>query len=290
MTILIVAHDAGGAEVLSSYIYSNPGEYVFCLSGPAVTIFQRKLGEIITCDLAEGLDKAESLICSTGWQTDFEYQALNSFKKTGKKVIAFLDHWVNYLDRFIRDGVKCLPDEIWVADAYAKKLASNIFDVPVLLQNNDYINFQKKSILSYDFTSNSVGVNKILYLAEPIRDHVVTNSKLKLLGYDEYSAYEYFQDNIAKVSDNVEGLTIRLHPSESVLKYDSLYSKINVNVNLSQNNSLHYDIARHSIVVGCETMAMYVAAQAGKKVISCIPPEGKNCSLPLNNIQMLRDM
>ena len=42
-------------------------------------------------------------------------------EKQGKKVISFLDHWVNYQERFTRNNNKYLPDEIWVGEIYFLK-------------------------------------------------------------------------------------------------------------------------------------------------------------------------
>ena len=45
--ILIVSHDAGGAEVVSSWVRRHPEyQFEFCLDGPAVEIFKRKIGTI----------------------------------------------------------------------------------------------------------------------------------------------------------------------------------------------------------------------------------------------------
>ena len=39
----VISHDAGGAEVLSSWIKENPDNYSLLLGGPAKEIFQKKL-------------------------------------------------------------------------------------------------------------------------------------------------------------------------------------------------------------------------------------------------------
>ena len=121
--ILIVVNDAGGAEVLSSYVRRTPGNYIFCLKGPAENIFRKKLGEITNAPLEALLEKCNELLCGTGWQTNFEYDAICKAKEAGVKSIAFLDHWVNYEERFVRNGLKVLPDELWVGDHYSQEIA-----------------------------------------------------------------------------------------------------------------------------------------------------------------------
>ena len=41
--ILVVAHDAGGAEVVSAWVKKNPQNvFTYLLQGPAVKIFQKR--------------------------------------------------------------------------------------------------------------------------------------------------------------------------------------------------------------------------------------------------------
>jgi hypothetical protein len=42
--IAVVSHDAGGAEILSSWLRRCAEPYCVVLDGPAQVIFQRKLG------------------------------------------------------------------------------------------------------------------------------------------------------------------------------------------------------------------------------------------------------
>ena len=43
--IIVVAHDAGGAEILASWIKRNSiSNFELVLEGPAIAVFERKLG------------------------------------------------------------------------------------------------------------------------------------------------------------------------------------------------------------------------------------------------------
>ena len=47
VNILVVSHDAGGAEILSSWLKrKNRNNLFFILKGPALDIFKKKLGNI----------------------------------------------------------------------------------------------------------------------------------------------------------------------------------------------------------------------------------------------------
>ena len=108
----IVCHDAGGAEIVSSYVVRNNLRAGYYLKGPAISIFEGKLGIIKNSDsLFDLVKNSDWLLCGTGWQSDLEWSLIQEAKKQGKKVISFLDHWVNYQERFTRNN-KYLPDEI----------------------------------------------------------------------------------------------------------------------------------------------------------------------------------
>ena len=96
----IVAHDAGGAEVLSSYVRQQGLDCLFSLRGPALAIFERKLGPIENLDLALALQCSERLLCGTSWQSDLELEAIQLARDLGKPSVAWLDHWVNYIPYF----------------------------------------------------------------------------------------------------------------------------------------------------------------------------------------------
>ena len=66
MVISICSHDAGGAEILSSYVVQQGLHCIYSLGGPALKIFERKLGPINVMPLEESILKADWLLCGTG--------------------------------------------------------------------------------------------------------------------------------------------------------------------------------------------------------------------------------
>jgi len=135
----IVCHDAGGAEIISSYILQESLVVRFCLEGPAIKIFERKLGTIKRESLLEVINNSSSLLCGTSWESDLEWDSIKEANNQGKKVVSFLDHWVNYQERFVRNDIILLPDEIWVGDVYAKVIAKNCFpNLKIKLVENPY--------------------------------------------------------------------------------------------------------------------------------------------------------
>jgi hypothetical protein len=286
--IAAVAHDAGGAEIVSSYVRQHPGDWIFCLDGPARAIFERKLGAIVPVSLETAVQRGNWLLTGTGWQSDLEWRALRIARDLGKKAVAFLDHWTNYEMRFERGGVVCLPDEVWVGDRYAEDIARKAFGtVRVALVPNPYLIDAIGEIERASQRLPSTGdAPRILYVSEPIQEFVKQSKKP--LGYDEFDALRFFCGNVDRVSQNVGRIVFRPHPAEAPGKYDSLLKEFALlPVTRSLSSSLQEDIAAADVVVGCETMALVVALGAGRRVISCVPEGGKPCSLPHSGIEHL---
>src|SRR5216684_1679442 len=121
--VAIVSHDAGGAEILASYVSRHDIVCRFVLEGQAVNVFKRRLGGVEICSLAQGLSACDEILCGTSWQSDLEWLAIQLAQRAGKPAIAFLDHWINYPERFIRKEVQHLPSELWVGDVETERLA-----------------------------------------------------------------------------------------------------------------------------------------------------------------------
>ena len=289
--ISIISHDAGGAEILSSFVRQNKQEYNFILDGPAVSIFKRKLGNILIHPMESIID-SDSILCGSSWGSDLEIDAIRYARSVNKITTVFLDHWVNYKERFTRNGVTLLPDKILVGDAYAKDIAKIIFpDIEVNLIANPYFQdiHNEYKILKDKHEHISAGLS-ILYVCEPIREHALKqHGNERYWGYTEEDALNYFLANINLFGEDITNITIKLHPSEKQGKYDWLINKFNLPISIDQSNLIE-SVANSDIVVGCESMAMVVALIAEKKVISSIPKNGRKCVLPHSNIIHLQDL
>ncbi|MDB0053298.1 hypothetical protein N9E95_00065 [Alphaproteobacteria bacterium] len=293
----IVCHDAGGAEIVSSYVLLKNIKVKYCLEGPAIRVFERKLGNLKNNSLLDMINDVDWLLCGTGWQSNLEWNVIQEAKKHKKKVVSFLDHWNNYLERFSRNGIHILPDEIWVGDIYAQKIAIDTFpDTKVKLIENPYL-AEIKTMLSKDKPKEKI-INKLtaLFLCENISEHMfLKHGDENYLGYTEHDALQLFLDNMERIDKNISVLIIRPHPSEKnpeekyawVKKYPMQKS---CNIQFSEEVSLIQDIMDCDIVAGAETMAMVVGLTLEKRVISSIPKKGKKCVLPFYEIEHISDL
>lgn len=289
----VVSHDAGGAEILSSYVRRCPGEYRFVLAGPAVRIFERKLGSLSILPLEAAIEESDEVWCGSGWQSRLECDAIEQARVWGRRSVVFLDHWVNYRERLTREGQLYLPDSFCVGDEYAERIANAVFPgIPVRIEPNPFLldiqgEFGARPLRPTDASQMS----SVLYLTEPVAEHARQHEgDERSFGYTEQEALEYFLANVHRLVPAVRRIVLRQHPAEPAGKYWWASGKCDVPIIVGGARSLVEEIDDSDVVVGSETMAMVVALLSGKPVYSSIPPGGPACSLPQREIALMRDV
>ena len=281
----VVSHDAGGAEVLSSYIKNKKLNCLYVLKGPAKKIFEKKIGKIKIVSINDALKASTNLICSTSYNSDIEFNALQKSKKNNIFSSVIFDHWHSYKERLTRKTKTILPDEILTVDKYAKEIAQKKFPKTKIKQIKNYHFEEIKKDFMQIITKKSYSNNKnILLLCDPVEEAAIKvyNDK-NFFGYNEKTAIKYFLNNINYLNFKYENIIFRLHPSENTNRYKWAL-KYNNKIKFSNNYSLLRDIANSNLVIGFDTMGLVISLILGKKTISCIPPGGKKMSLPFSEI------
>lgn len=284
----VVAHDAGGAEIISSYIRRQRLNCVFCLEGAAVDVVARKLGAVPLLPLEALVERCEWLLCGTSSRSDLEWRAVGLARRTGKRCTVVLDHWVNYRQRFTRHGQWHWPDEVWVGDEIAARIARETLPelAQTLVPNAYFLDIQEE-IKTIDVPPRAPGAGlNILYVCEPLRDGgIALYGDERYWGYTEEEALSYFLSNVRCLGDNIARIVVRPHPKEPQDKYDWVTHQFDLPLVCGEAKTLLEQIAACDIVAGCATMAMVVGLLAGKRVVSCVPPTGKTVPLPQAEIE-----
>ena len=229
------------------------------------------------------------MLCGTGWQSTLETDAITLARARGKRSVAFLDHWVNYRERFIRQGEPVLPDMIWVGDAIARTLASRAFPgLPVTDVGNAYFDDIRQQFASQPPPGDPQGLS-VLFVGEAIREHALRAHGDPLhWGYTQEQALAYFLEHLDVLDAPLSRVMVRPHPAENSAGYAHILHP--PRVVLAHEGDLFSQIATSDWVVGCNTMAMVVGLMAGRRVLSCIPPGGRPCMLPQPDIIHLQTM
>ena len=288
MKVGIVSHDAGGAENISHWAKLQKYQFLFCIEGPAQLVFKRNLGNYKNTDIQDVVRKSDWIICGSSWQSNLEKIAVREAKLHKKKTVVFLDHWVNYEIRFEMNGQRVLPDEIWVGDEIAEKMAKEIFkSAEIKMIINPYFEYIKRRI---SFTKEEPQLNnnksyKVLFIGENRIGYCKKNfNNINDWPYTEKEALKYFIENASCLDIKIKEIKIRPHPSEEISNYAWAKNRYKIISQISKDNELFKDIEDYEIIVGCDSMALVIGILCKKIVISSIPPCSEKCNLPFSEI------
>ena len=293
--VCIVSHDAGGAELLACYAVDNSLDCRLVLEGPAVAVFKRHMGSLDLWPLPDALAGSDWCLLGTSWQSDLEWRALREAKRLGMRTVTFLDHWVNYPERFVRCGEQLLPDEIWVGDEDALALARRQFPgTAIWLVPNPYFAYVQREIARCEarWPRTAAAAAAVLFVCDNLSGHArMRFGNERHWGYTEFDAIEYFFRRIGDLGTTVAQVALRPHPSDPEGKYSGVISAHAPLARLSSGKPLLEEIAESDIVVGCESMAMVTATLARKRVLCAVPPGRKTLFIERRRgIEMLRDL
>jgi len=250
--ICLVAHDAGGAELLSSWARNQKFFFLFSIKGPAKLIFKRKFKNFRNSSTKIIKKKTSLFITGTSKISNHELSYIKYGKNKNIKTISFIDHWVNYKERFLRKDEIIQPDELWVTDKFAFKLAKKKFKKKILLKPNYFI---KDFLKEYKKKSKKIKKkNIVLYLSTNTGNNKADLEKLNFF----LKKYDHFSEK--KIS-----IIIKVHPSESVSKYQLFKKKFN-SIQIVKNIDLVELLIKSKYVVGYNSMAMYLASFINKNI------------------------
>lgn len=295
--VLLVAHDAGGAEILSAWHAKNRAEHQThaCLAGPALRIFNRDHQDLspVPLQFMEQLSRSDFVLTGSSLEANLERKAIALAQKLHIPCITFLDHWDLYRERFgdadhWRAG---LPNELWLGDHYAYDYAlrQGFPKDKLRLVTNPYWQSIAEEGRTREADDKPTGAD-ILYICEPIsRKFAVTFRERASQYHDEMILMKQFLEALLSHRKKFNRVTIRLHPSEQKSKYEAIitgYQK-ELPITFSCNERLVDDLFSHSIIVGIESNALAIAAHLGKPVFSCITGKPWQISLPQQEIQRI---
>ena len=274
-----------------AWLRSWNNEIRLCLGGPAAELWRRQnpYSELLLLD--DALEGAATLLSGTGWATEHEHKARKLARSLGIRSIAVVDHWVNYRERFLRNGELILPDELWVADPYAKAQAQVCFpDILLRELPNLYLKGIVDEVIACDPVLPAEKPHRILYVLEPIRRDWGASRRNDVRS-GELQAFEYFLAYLKRVSVADVHIVLRPHPSDLAGKYDDWLARFpSLNLQIDADTPLALQIARADWVAGCESFVLVVALEAGRIVYSSLPHWAPPCSLPHSGLRHMRHL
>lgn len=303
-SVAVCAHDAGAASHMAAWLAPLEPQLRLFLAGPAEPLFRARLGAATSSypTLEELLGGAQVLISGTSWASDLEHRARRLARQRGIPSVAVLDHWLNYRERFQREGDEQLPDALWVADAEAAALATAAFpNVPVLQLPNHWLEGLCRTVQT--LRSSAAGnpqprrpARRLLYLLEPIRvpwsqgpGGASESGEIQGLRYLLKQLPHLIEQGWVAPQHELEALALRPHPSEPVGKYDALIAEAATSwpIQLDRAPALAEALAWADAAFGCETQALVAAMACNLPAFTTVPPWAPSCRLPQASLQQL---
>jgi len=279
---------------MAAWLAPHAQQLRLCLAGPAQRLFK---AEAQTNNLEACLAKAQLLISGTGWASDLEHEARRLAKQRGLPSVAVLDHWLNYRERFQRNGEEVLPDQLWVADAEAEELARRTFPgLPVLRLKNHWLEDLCQTVSQHRREPVQRPARRLLYLLEPVRVNWPHPSsepgELQGLNYWLSQLPLLIEQGWVAPQNQLEALALRPHPSEAPGKYSAWIRTAAEHwpVKLDQAGSLAESLAWADAAFGCETQALVAAMACELPAFSTVPPWAPPCRLPQASLHHLHQL
>jgi hypothetical protein len=278
MPTAVVAHDAGATNLIIAWLKAWGWPVRACVQGPAQKLWELAFpGQAIWPTPAEAMVGCSSLLTGTGWESPLEHEARRDGLANGLRVAAVVDHWVNYTPRFERAGSIVLPDELWVADQWAAKIAIQVLpSIPVRQLENLYLQEQVAQV------ALPPGNGTLLYVLEPIRNDWGRGVQ------GEFQALDYCLAHLHDLVPNpIRRVLLRPHPSDPSGKYDR-YIDAGWNIEVDHSKDMATALSQADVVAGVESFALTLALAAGRTVYSSLPPWAPALRLPQEGIRQIR--
>jgi hypothetical protein len=284
--ISIFLNDAGSAEYVAHLIFNNKDIYkwkVFVLSkSPAESIFHKldinmqSFNDIDNLINSFHLEEPDIVMYGTGRQVQVPYLIESLYKDTPIVTIGLIDHWTNYLKRFVYERNLSIPNYVVVMDEFSYKKAVNIFqyfDTKVV----EIVNYYFKDLVEEFEQKVKYNHDSLVFISEPttmIAEYNFNNKSY--YGFTEYSALKDILNNFSWFQNQfkVSKVTIRLHPSDKLDKYDYLkrkFGKINIEIISPLSEPLIETLSKSLLTVGFDGMALFISYLLGLKTISYMP-------------------
>jgi hypothetical protein len=268
-TMLVAAHDAGGAEMLCAWIQANSVVVDVVAEGPAKSIFIR---EGCASMLVEKFNVSDyqQIITGTSFTAVLERQIIQQANERGIPCIAVLDHWMHYSERFQVNATLVLPSTLWVGDQFSEQLAKSIFTtVPILRVENFYWEKMKKNV--------ALGRHGCWLIA--MENRITRNQSWE-------ESLHHMLGWLCRQSDVTE-VIIRPHPTHNatqVAEYIQSLMWISVPLSISSNSLVH-DLSSCTAVLGYQTTVLALACITQKRAVSLVMNDEK-LSIPLPEVEV----
>jgi len=213
--ILALAHQVLGSQNVTSFIILSDRSYSFTEDFG----LQVKHASKSTLTGILSSFNPEYIFTGTSYTSELELLALHWGNKNAVRTYSFIDHWTNMASRFILKGKYLFPNETWVVDSTAKRMAlrEGVRSLRIRCVGNPYHHFLKtwRPTRSRQALYSSLGVetSKQLILFAP--DPLTNAGGIDKFGFDEQTTLHLLLNTLKSMPIAAEfHLLIKCHPNQ----------------------------------------------------------------------------
>lgn len=303
MLIFAIAHDTGGAQLVSALFRAEASRFrwlpgVF-RSSPAERIFGR-LSEPSQSLLYLDAEPAATILktvrpdlvltATSGAKVELPF--IRAARELGIPSVSLLDHWINYRERFAYpapDWMNNVPDVVAAADAVALDIARQTGFPRVLPLKNYYLADMVQRYHSIPPASDDETSLLLLSQVVPFDPHRTTGIQQAAVAPYEWQILHDLLVNFDKLARflDIEKLVVRKHPAMHGLLYNDLaerFSGVPLEIESPAGRDLGASLRTAKLVIGRSSMALFTATALGKESYSFatdddtdeLPPVGRS--------------
>lgn len=302
--ILVLAHDAGGAELLAALLKAEGGGLdwtALTLAGaPAEAIFRRAgLPVLALPDAGQCAAQCAARLRATPWAAALYNPGWGEFPQglVRRELLgripcaAVLDSWSDYRERFghpEKDWERGLPDAIALCDPRALALAGELGLPRLARLRNRHLEAVLERIAARGRHCSAMTEGDLLFLSQTTADPGMNADGNGRFVYAGAHEGRVLADLLAHGPEllrrfGAARLRIRLHPSETACRHLDLLGRSGLPfaVEQARQADLVDSILAAQAVIGINTMALYTAWLCGRPTASLLPETALGRVLPL---------
>ena len=225
---------------------------------------------------------ADLIVTGTSFADSIEKRIITMAKAENIPTISIIDFWTDYTPSFSdseKRNFKYLPDYVLAVDEIMKKemVAEGFPKDKIFITGNPYFDLFSKKI------QKKMNKDLITFFSQPFSE-IYKNSDKDYKGCANLNEVQIF-DDIVKVIEKIDlnkKVIINFHPrSKKFDKFDKIINNSKLEIKKEKKIS-NKSFEKAEIVVGINSVILFEAALAGKKVLS-YQPDLKDVDLLISN-------
>ncbi len=212
------------------------------------------------------LKSIKLIITGAALGNSIDNQLIKWAKKNNIATIGIIENWSNLELRYLDKNKYTYPNHIFVNDLFCKEklinfgaIKSNIHICGNILLEQQTKEFKKNKNF-YKF--NLKNKKKLIFISQPLKEDFGSRT-IQKLGYNEFKVLNLIKQKLSLYYE----LSIKLHPRDNLLKYDSFTN----NFKILKRKKFTEIVNNYDLIIGMNSMLLIELGLIRDNVFSLMP-------------------